>query len=239
MGLRPASGRRKSTRAKNGVRMQRILALVLALLASLPASASSYFVIEVRAPSLNIRSSPGTTGKAIGMLKRGDKVIAGFSGVPGWFLVVAGNYERMGFVAANHVRVLQVFSPAGDDSAETECGADGAQVSLRIDDVDFSCSESVMGGFDSCEAEFSFSVTSDCEEDLYVTVECDAEFGYQTRDLDFERSDEEDESGSLYVSGGHGSDTITVEWSSSMNIVDPVLRARLKDGSCRISGVSD
>lgn len=218
-----------------------IIILLLLVSATQIAKASSVLLlVEIKARALNIRQLPTVKSRIIGSLKEGDQLLASPAGVPGWLFILTKG-KKSGYISAKYVKIISVISTRhfDEDQAETKCNADTATLSLSIDDVELDCDERIFGdGFDSCEAEVTVSISSDCDEELYVTVECEAEFAYRTRDGYFEQTDSEDESTSFYVSYGHGSTTIEIDWSP-YSIFAPVVRVRISDCSCTITSVSD
>ena len=209
-----------------------------------------YVEVEVTAESLNIRQLPTTNSKIIGSLAKGERSIALYGGIPGWVSVIT-NAAEIGYVSSKYVQIIRIISADTDESSvsggsrysyedeEEACNADNASLNLDVRVDDFDCDENFMSeGFRSCDARISVSITSDCDENMTASVSCDAEFSYRTKDGLFERSDTESGSDSVYVRYGSGSGSIDIDWTP-YTILDPVMKARLSDASCRIDYVSD
>ncbi|WP_457570621.1 SH3 domain-containing protein [Desulfovulcanus sp.] len=201
------------------------------------------FLVEVKANSLNIRLLPTTKSKVIGSVKKGDQLVASTTSTPGWLLV--HTKENMpGYISEDYIELIKKIPTSdnknkyGQNNTKEKSNANTPILSLSIDDVDFDCEETFLGddneyGFDSCDVNVSVSISSNCDKDLYVTVDCEAEFIYKTRNGFFEQTDSENKSKSIYVNNGHGSSTIKINWSP-FDITDPVTSVQLKDCICRI-----
>lgn len=233
---------KKALEVHKGLRA--LLPIALCFIALLPnaAYASSVFIAEVTADSLNVRDQPGANGKIISSLKKGEKIVAS-PVYRGWVMVLV-NGKTPGYVSSKYINIIKLVS-SGDsasfygDEEEMKCNAYSASLNLSITDVKFKCKEDLFGeGYKSCSAWFDVSINSDCDESMTANVDCEAEFKYETKDGFMPSRASESNSDSIYLSYGHGSGQIEVYWRPRV-ILDNVIKVKLNDSSCSISSVYD
>lgn len=229
-----------------GVVVQLISGVLLALVA-LPASADSYMVYRVTADSLNVRQRPTTSSPVVGSVQKNERVV-GLMPKNGWAMIA--HEGVMGYVSIVYLDLIDFIDDGSSDGygrsggyggyeEEEKCGARDASVRIDVSVSDFDCDEGIFSeGFEDCEARFDVTLRSDCDESMRAEVSCTGTVGYETKDGILERSTTETGWESTRLSYGRGSTTVNLAWRFS-TIFDPVVSARLKDGSCEVERLRD
>ncbi len=124
-----------------------------------------------------------------------------------------------------------------DVYTEEKMDPSDADVSLRITNADFKCKENFYGGgFRVCILEIDYSISSDYDGDLYVSVDCQADFQLEYKDSYISKRKSESESESEYVYSGYGSGSMEITVKPSA--YDTLIRAKVKDLTCSASNSS-
>ena len=205
--------------------------------------ATTEFVVEITANSLNVRDRPSTEGNVIGKLKKGEQVIASPT-YSGWAMTLIHG-KNPGYFSTKYMKIIKIISSKDSSTLyggeeEIKCNAISAKLSLSINNVDFKCKENLFGeGYESCSAWFDVAISSDCTKSMRANVACNAEFKYETK-YDFMpyRTASETVSDTIYLRFGRGNGRIEVNWQP-MAYFENVIMVKLNDGSCSITSIYD
>jgi hypothetical protein len=110
----------------------------------------------------------------------------------------------------------------------------GAEFSIRVTNTDLNCREGFDGGFDSCEIEIDFAVTTNYNgnDDPNVQLRCEIEVSYEDKSgFEGTKSEDDSKSISMYDQNYTGSMEIDVSFYEAAR------RVRLTEAACRISSV--
>ena len=199
-------------------------------------------LLQVTADSLNVRDNPN--GKVIDKLSK-YSIVGLVSLQNTWAnIIYLGKDKKImkkGWVSVAYVKFLKNssgHSVTGDD-CQTEYDTD-SEVCVSVDNVKLKCSESLMSNsYDRCYVDIDYSLSTNYEGDdsLDVTVECEAEVKYETRDGFMTQSKRQDDtySHNLYSSGSdYGDMRLNINVSS---LLDETIKVKLYSAECRIDSV--
>jgi hypothetical protein len=202
--------------------------------------AAGSFLVEITADSLNIMSGPSTDTEVIGKLIKGRKIFS-FVHDKDWLKVLTESNQE-GYIFSRYTMIITDFStdtltPHIRAQEGVFCDEETAGLSLTIEDVSFNCKWNYFGNESKgCATEFNVSVHARCDADITVYVDCEADISYDTKYGYFPSQSKEYGYDKVSVSSGKGTSFIVLNWNAR-SYFDPVVRAKLKDGSCNIGKV--
>jgi hypothetical protein len=197
-------------------------------------------LVEITADSLNIRSAPSPDSEVVGKFFKGRKIFS-FVHDKDWFKVLTESNQK-GYISSQYTRIITDFSadtltPHIATQEGVLCDEDTAGLSLTIEDVSFHCKWDYFGNESKgCATEFDVSINAQCDTDINVYVDCEADISYDTKYGYFPSRSREYGYDKVSVSSGQGTSSIVLNWNAR-SYFDPVVRAKLKDGSCKIGKV--
>jgi hypothetical protein len=209
----------------------RTLVFVCALIVAMP-SAHAQERRLVTADALKLRAEPSAESQVLSTLPRGHPVLE-VERTGGWSRIATfvpnGGRFTYGWVASRYLQ-----SPEGSRPPQSSDPRFYARDGLIIADVELDCDEDyIQGGWDDCEVEVSLQLHGPSWVESSASVKCEVELritdssGYQT-------TASESEWTTIYVSGGYGSTTLTVDVDVSPMYLDPVVRVGLDNVDCRM-----
>ena len=119
-------------------------------------------------------------------------------------------------------------------SGSTYTSERGAEFSIRVNDADLNCREGFSNGYDHCDVEVHYIITTNYNgnNDPSVRVRCEAEVAY-TDETGWRGSKSEDGSKSFYVYG----QSYRGEMDIDISFYDSATRVSLTDVTCRVVSV--
>jgi hypothetical protein len=202
--------------------------------------AAGSFLVEITADSLNIMSGPSTDTEVIGKFIKGRKIFS-FVHDRDWLKVLTESNQE-GYIFSRYTRIITDFSadtltPHISTQEGVFCDEETADLSLTIEDVSFNCKWDYFGNESrGCATEFDVSIHAQCDANINVYVDCEVDISYDTKYGYFPSRSKEYGYDKVSVSSGQGTSSIVLNWNAT-SYFDPVVRAKLKDGSCNIGEV--
>jgi len=203
-------------------------------------------IYMVSGSKVNIRGGAGTSHHVIHTVRKGEFVmVTDFKNE--WAKVYYLKDSNKGGYGWIHIKYL-VKAPSDDyDDSEYDNDHDffteermdpsEADISLSITNADFKCKENLYGvGFRECILEIDYSLSSDYQDDLDVSVECEADFQLEYKDNYIIKRKSESERESEYINSGYGSGSMEI--TVKPLVYETLIRAKVKDLSCKASNDS-
>jgi hypothetical protein len=120
-------------------------------------------------------------------------------------------------------------------SGNTYTSEKGAEFSVRVNNADLNCSEGFAGGYDSCEIEVSYSITTNYNgnDDPSARVRCEADVEYTDKNgWPSSQSEDESKTSLIYDQSYRGSLEIDISF------FEPAIRVSLTSVTCKITSVN-
>ncbi|MBC8413997.1 MAG: SH3 domain-containing protein [Nitrospira sp.] len=208
------------------------------------ASSKDIFTVVITVDSLIIRSAPDKDSAILGHFKKGEQVTA--TPYNDKWMTVKLNDILQGYIYSKFTELKNltfitepekpILTPASTPATANNCNAETIKLDLLIGDVTFKCDESLLRrGFAGCAITIDTDVTSNCLEEIAVTVLCETEISYFT-ETEHETTESKDTaSKTVKLLNGQGETTLQLYWSS----LSPALGAKLNNVSCIVTDVQD
>lgn len=204
------------------------------------ASGKNFFLVS--GSVVNLRKGPDKSYDVIDKLKRGT-LVAVFDLKGEWanvFYLKEGERGSDGWIHTRYLVNAPTFEEdelEDDIISEERIDPSEASVEMSVSNTNFECEERIFGqGFDRCTLEVHYSVSSDYDGELDVSVDCTAYFLLYYEDSYYGSSETERDSDSTTLEEGSGSGTVKITIEPSR--FKTLKRAKVTNISCAASNDS-